>query len=91
MNELNDTDDSTTGDSNETSYRQVLKKLSNLVDTMEFKSILEQEHIPNIEQFAPALPQHEQSICQIVPLMLKGKKTILKPRGLFFSDILSKV
>ena len=62
MNELNNTDDSTEGNSNEISYRRVLKKLSNLVDTTEFKSTLEKERIPNIEQLlALAPPQPEQS------------------------------
>ena len=60
MNELNNTDDSTEGNSNEILYRRVLKKLSNLVDTTEFKSTLEKERIPNIEQLlALAPPQPE--------------------------------
>ena len=62
MNELHDTDDSSKDNSSEISYRQVLNKLSNLVDITEFKSILEQERIPNIEQLlALKPPQPEQS------------------------------
>ena len=41
MNELHHTDDSSKDNFNEISYRKVLKKLSNLVDITEFKSILE--------------------------------------------------
>ena len=75
MNELHDTDDSSKDNSSEISYRQVLKKLSNLVDITEFKSILEQERIPNIEQLlALKPPQPEQLFILNAPLTVQGKK-----------------
>ena len=75
MNELHDTDDSSKDNSSEISYRQVLKKLSNLVDITEFKSILEQERIPNIEQLlALKPPQPEQSLFLNAPLTVQCKK-----------------
>ena len=75
MNELHDTDDSSKDNSSEISYRQVLNKLSNLVDITEFKSILEQERIPNIEQLlALKPPQPEQSFFLNAPLTVQCKK-----------------
>ena len=101
MNELYHTDDSSKDNFNEISYRKVLKKLSNLVDITVFKSILEQERIPNVEQLlAVQPPQPEKSLVLNAPLTVQRKKnnfdtswTILfrhTVNGLKLGDDLSK-
>ena len=75
MNELHHTNHSSKDNFNEISYRKVLKKLSNLVDITEFKSILEQERIPNVKQLlALQPPQPEQSLVLNAPLTVQRKK-----------------